>query len=168
MLRKLKTCDMKWYPCVLTACQLVLCDLEGEERTAENMDVSDGLLLQVNNGEQWCNRWKHPSDDSVSNRSTVCLHMPSYCRIFITPFVRSQVFLSCLSMHIFHKTGGFMCVITLPSMIFVCFKDRSTSPSVLRCVASTWKEGLLNRKRPFVGRCCHSCTPQSWVMLHYS
>uniref|UniRef100_A0A671YDT5 Glycerol-3-phosphate acyltransferase 1, mitochondrial n=1 Tax=Sparus aurata TaxID=8175 RepID=A0A671YDT5_SPAAU len=71
------------------------------------MEVSDGLLLQVNNGEQWCNRWKHPNEDS----------------------------------------------------------DRSTSPSVLRCVTSTWKEGLLNRKRPFVGRCCHSCTPQSWVKL---
>nr|XP_020460959.1 glycerol-3-phosphate acyltransferase 1, mitochondrial [Monopterus albus] len=71
------------------------------------MELSDSLLLQVNNGEQWCNRWKHPSDDS----------------------------------------------------------DRSTSPSVLRCVASTWKEGLLNRKRPFVGRCCHSCTPQSWEKL---
>ncbi|XP_070783315.1 glycerol-3-phosphate acyltransferase 1, mitochondrial isoform X2 [Enoplosus armatus] len=75
------------------------------------MEVSDGLLLQVNNGEQWCNRWKHPNDDSVS------------------------------------------------------FQDRSTSPSVLRCVTSTWKEGLLNRKRPFVGRCCHSCTPQSWEKL---
>ncbi|XP_026170820.1 glycerol-3-phosphate acyltransferase 1, mitochondrial [Mastacembelus armatus] len=71
------------------------------------MELSDGLLLQVNNGDQWCNRWKHPNDDS----------------------------------------------------------DRSTSPSVLRCVASTWKEGLLNRKRPFVGRCCHSCTPQSWEKL---
>uniref|UniRef100_A0A6Q2X771 Glycerol-3-phosphate acyltransferase 1, mitochondrial n=1 Tax=Esox lucius TaxID=8010 RepID=A0A6Q2X771_ESOLU len=31
--------------------------------------------------------------------------------------------------------------------------------------ASTWKEGLLNRKRPFVGRCCHSCTPQSQERL---
>ncbi|KAM9773360.1 glycerol-3-phosphate acyltransferase 1, mitochondrial isoform X2 [Syngnathus typhle] len=71
------------------------------------MELSDGLLLQVNNGEQWCNRWKRPNDDS----------------------------------------------------------DRSTSPSVLRCVATTWKEGLLNRKRPFVGRCCHSCTPQSWEKL---
>lgn len=71
------------------------------------MDLSDGLLLQVNSGEQWCNRWKHPNEDS----------------------------------------------------------DRSTSPSVLRCVTSTWKEGLLNRKRPFVGRCCHSCTPQSWERL---
>uniref|UniRef100_A0A8C6Q361 Glycerol-3-phosphate acyltransferase 1, mitochondrial n=1 Tax=Nothobranchius furzeri TaxID=105023 RepID=A0A8C6Q361_NOTFU len=72
---------------------------------AVNMELSDGLLLQVNNGEQWCNRWKHPNEDS----------------------------------------------------------DRSTSPSVLRSVARTWKEGLLNRKRPFVGRCCHSCTPQSWL-----
>ncbi|CAI5658799.1 glycerol-3-phosphate acyltransferase 1, mitochondrial [Oreochromis aureus] len=71
------------------------------------MELSDGLLLQVNNGEQWCNRWKHPNEES----------------------------------------------------------DRSTSPSVLRNVASTWKEGLLNRKRPFVGRCCHSCTPQSWERL---
>uniref|UniRef100_A0A669B7Y0 Glycerol-3-phosphate acyltransferase 1, mitochondrial n=1 Tax=Oreochromis niloticus TaxID=8128 RepID=A0A669B7Y0_ORENI len=68
------------------------------------MELSDGLLLQVNNGEQWCNRWKHPNEES---------------RI----------------------------------------------PSVLRNVASTWKEGLLNRKRPFVGRCCHSCTPQSWERL---
>uniref|UniRef100_A0A674AJH6 Glycerol-3-phosphate acyltransferase 1, mitochondrial n=1 Tax=Salmo trutta TaxID=8032 RepID=A0A674AJH6_SALTR len=46
------------------------------------------------------------------------------------------------------------------AMIMVDGKaDRSSSPSVLRCVTSTWKEGLLNRKRPFVGRCCHSCTP---------
>ncbi|KAM4526409.1 glycerol-3-phosphate acyltransferase 1, mitochondrial [Fundulus diaphanus] len=71
------------------------------------MELSDGLLLQVSNGEQWCNRWKHPNEDV----------------------------------------------------------DRSTSPSVLRSVARTWKEGLLNRKRPFVGRCCHSCTPQSWEQL---
>uniref|UniRef100_A0A8C1WLD7 Glycerol-3-phosphate acyltransferase 1, mitochondrial n=1 Tax=Cyprinus carpio TaxID=7962 RepID=A0A8C1WLD7_CYPCA len=27
------------------------------------------------------------------------------------------------------------------------------------------KEGLLNRKRPFVGRCCHSCTPLSQERL---
>ncbi|KAM4623473.1 glycerol-3-phosphate acyltransferase 1, mitochondrial isoform 1-T2 [Polymixia lowei] len=71
------------------------------------MELSDGLLLQVNNGDQGANRWKQPSDDS----------------------------------------------------------DRSCSPSVLRCVTSTWKEGLLNRKRPFVGRCCHSCTPQSQEKL---
>ena len=38
-----------------------------EERTTDNMDVSDGLLLQVNNGEQWCNRWKYPNDDLVSH-----------------------------------------------------------------------------------------------------
>uniref|UniRef100_A0A7N6AWK8 Glycerol-3-phosphate acyltransferase 1, mitochondrial n=1 Tax=Anabas testudineus TaxID=64144 RepID=A0A7N6AWK8_ANATE len=44
-------------------------------------------------------------------------------------------------------------------------RQQLTSPSVLRSVASTWKEGLLNRKRPFVGRCCHSCTPQSWEKL---
>ncbi|XP_030629098.1 glycerol-3-phosphate acyltransferase 1, mitochondrial isoform X2 [Chanos chanos] len=43
--------------------------------------------------------------------------------------------------------------------------DRSSSPSVLRSVTTTWKEGLLNRKRPFVGRCCHSCTPQSQERL---
>ncbi|KAL4613000.1 glycerol-3-phosphate acyltransferase 1, mitochondrial [Arapaima gigas] len=46
--------------------------------------------------------------------------------------------------------------------------DRSTSPSVLRSVATSWKEGLLNRKRPFVGRCCHSCTPQSQEKLFNS
>uniref|UniRef100_A0A4W6BRR8 Glycerol-3-phosphate acyltransferase 1, mitochondrial n=1 Tax=Lates calcarifer TaxID=8187 RepID=A0A4W6BRR8_LATCA len=49
--------------------------------------------------------------------------------------------------------------------LVVCDLEGDTSPSVLRCVASTWKEGLLNRKRPFVGRCCHSCTPQSWEKL---
>uniref|UniRef100_A0A8C1GB14 Glycerol-3-phosphate acyltransferase 1, mitochondrial n=1 Tax=Cyprinus carpio TaxID=7962 RepID=A0A8C1GB14_CYPCA len=42
---------------------------------------------------------------------------------------------------------------------------RSSSPSVLRSVTTTWKEGLLNRKRPFVGRCCHSCTPLSQERL---
>ncbi|XP_059892227.1 LOW QUALITY PROTEIN: glycerol-3-phosphate acyltransferase 1, mitochondrial [Gadus macrocephalus] len=71
------------------------------------MELSDGLLLQVNNGEQGGNRWKHSNEDS----------------------------------------------------------DRSCSPSVLRCVSTTWKEGLLNRKRPFVGLCCHSCTPQSQERL---
>lgn len=60
-----------WYLCVLPACQLVVCDLEGEERTGENMELSDGLLLQVNNGEQWCNRWKHPNDDSVSQQTRI-------------------------------------------------------------------------------------------------
>ncbi|XP_063073059.1 glycerol-3-phosphate acyltransferase 1, mitochondrial isoform X2 [Engraulis encrasicolus] len=39
--------------------------------------------------------------------------------------------------------------------------ERSCSPSVLSSVRSSWKEGLLSRKRPFVGRCCHACTPQS-------
>uniref|UniRef100_A0A673JFI9 Glycerol-3-phosphate acyltransferase 1, mitochondrial n=1 Tax=Sinocyclocheilus rhinocerous TaxID=307959 RepID=A0A673JFI9_9TELE len=38
-------------------------------------------------------------------------------------------------------------------------------PSVLRSVTTTGKEGLLNRKRPFVGRCCHSCTPLSQERL---
>uniref|UniRef100_A0A8C7YJR5 Glycerol-3-phosphate acyltransferase 1, mitochondrial n=1 Tax=Oryzias sinensis TaxID=183150 RepID=A0A8C7YJR5_9TELE len=71
------------------------------------MELSDGLLLQVSSGEQWCSRWKHPVEES----------------------------------------------------------DRSTSPSVLRSVASSWKDGLLNRKRPFVGRCCYSCSPQSWEQL---
>uniref|UniRef100_A0AAQ4R7N7 Glycerol-3-phosphate acyltransferase 1, mitochondrial n=1 Tax=Gasterosteus aculeatus aculeatus TaxID=481459 RepID=A0AAQ4R7N7_GASAC len=87
------------------------------------MDLSDGLLLQVNNGEQWCNRWKHPNDDSVS-RSTNC---PS----------RS------------HPTVG----------------SALHTRSHLVPATPTWKEGLLNRKRPFVGRCCHSCTPQSWEKL---
>uniref|UniRef100_A0A672LCS4 Glycerol-3-phosphate acyltransferase 1, mitochondrial n=1 Tax=Sinocyclocheilus grahami TaxID=75366 RepID=A0A672LCS4_SINGR len=44
-------------------------------------------------------------------------------------------------------------------------QDRSSSPSVLRSVTTTGKEGLLNRKRPFVGRCCHSCTPLSQERL---
>lgn len=54
------------FPLSVTAFQLVLHDLGREERTTENMDMADGLLLQVNNGEQWCNRWKYPSDDLVS------------------------------------------------------------------------------------------------------
>uniref|UniRef100_A0A8D3C2Z0 Glycerol-3-phosphate acyltransferase 1, mitochondrial n=1 Tax=Scophthalmus maximus TaxID=52904 RepID=A0A8D3C2Z0_SCOMX len=63
-------------------------------------------------------------------------------------------------------SAPFLCVMCFSSTFNdFCLKDRSTSPSVLRCVASTWKEGLLNRKRPFVGRCCHSCTPQSWERL---
>ncbi|XP_024913330.1 glycerol-3-phosphate acyltransferase 1, mitochondrial isoform X2 [Cynoglossus semilaevis] len=100
--------ESAWTDSNSLACQLVVfAQAESRERTAQDMELSDGLLLQVNNGDQWCNRWKNPNEDS----------------------------------------------------------DRSISPSVLRCVASTWKEGLLNRKRPFVGRCCHSCTPQSWEKL---
>ncbi|KAG7267874.1 hypothetical protein CRUP_003454, partial [Coryphaenoides rupestris] len=81
--------------------------LEVRHLERAEMELSDGLLLQVNNGEQGGNRWKHSNEDS----------------------------------------------------------DRSCSPSVLRCVSTTWKEGLLNRKRPFVGLCCHSCTPQSQERL---
>uniref|UniRef100_A0A9J7XJS1 Glycerol-3-phosphate acyltransferase 1, mitochondrial n=1 Tax=Cyprinus carpio carpio TaxID=630221 RepID=A0A9J7XJS1_CYPCA len=43
-----------------------------------------------------------------------------------------------------------------------------SSPSVLRSVTTTGKEGLLNRKRPFVGRCCHSCTPLSQRLFNPS
>ncbi|PWA21341.1 hypothetical protein CCH79_00003068, partial [Gambusia affinis] len=79
------------------------------KEAAAKMELSDGLLLPVSNGEQWCNHWKHPNEDP----------------------------------------------------------DRSTSPSVLRSGARMWNEGLLNRKRPFVGRCCHSCTPQSREQLFH-
>uniref|UniRef100_A0A671NM43 Glycerol-3-phosphate acyltransferase 1, mitochondrial n=1 Tax=Sinocyclocheilus anshuiensis TaxID=1608454 RepID=A0A671NM43_9TELE len=47
-------------------------------------------------------------------------------------------------------------------------QDRSSNPSVLRSVTTTGKEGLLNRKRPFVGRCCHSCTPLSQRLFNPS
>uniref|UniRef100_A0A667YJI2 Glycerol-3-phosphate acyltransferase 1, mitochondrial n=1 Tax=Myripristis murdjan TaxID=586833 RepID=A0A667YJI2_9TELE len=109
------------------------------------MELSDGLLLQVNNGEQGANRWKQPSDDSVSTRlSQTGITGRAICRNMIV----------CFSLPLF-----------FPPCVWMCDQDRSCSPSVLRCVASTWKEGLLNRKRPFVGRCCHSCTPQSQVKL---
>uniref|UniRef100_A0A2K6P332 Glycerol-3-phosphate acyltransferase 1, mitochondrial n=1 Tax=Rhinopithecus roxellana TaxID=61622 RepID=A0A2K6P332_RHIRO len=36
-------------------------------------------------------------------------------------------------------------------------------PTVFRSATLKWKESLMSRKRPFVGRCCYSCTPQSWV-----
>lgn len=71
----------------LTAFQLVLYDLGREERTSENMDMSDGLLLQVNNGEQWCNRWKYPNDDLVSRvarPSRLCDAFPLF--LFFPPF----------------------------------------------------------------------------------
>uniref|UniRef100_A0A2I2ZUD2 Glycerol-3-phosphate acyltransferase 1, mitochondrial n=1 Tax=Gorilla gorilla gorilla TaxID=9595 RepID=A0A2I2ZUD2_GORGO len=35
-------------------------------------------------------------------------------------------------------------------------------PTVFRSATLKWKESLMSRKRPFVGRCCYSCTPQSW------
>ncbi|XP_040848052.1 glycerol-3-phosphate acyltransferase 1, mitochondrial isoform X2 [Ochotona curzoniae] len=31
-----------------------------------------------------------------------------------------------------------------------------------RSATLKWKESLMSRKRPFVGRCCYVCTPQSW------
>ncbi|XP_030058597.1 glycerol-3-phosphate acyltransferase 1, mitochondrial [Microcaecilia unicolor] len=39
--------------------------------------------------------------------------------------------------------------------------DGSASAMVFRSVTLKWKETLLNRKRPFVGRCCNSCAPLS-------
>ena len=56
-------------------------DLEGEGRAAKNMELSDGLLLQVNNGEQWCNRWKHPIEESVSHWHKLVFVLLVYCRI---------------------------------------------------------------------------------------
>ncbi|XP_059981983.1 glycerol-3-phosphate acyltransferase 1, mitochondrial isoform X7 [Lagenorhynchus albirostris] len=35
-------------------------------------------------------------------------------------------------------------------------------PTVFRSATLKWKGSLMSRKRPFVGRCCYSCTPQSW------
>ncbi|XP_069467888.1 glycerol-3-phosphate acyltransferase 1, mitochondrial isoform X2 [Ambystoma mexicanum] len=39
--------------------------------------------------------------------------------------------------------------------------DRTSSPTVFRSATLQWKEALMSRKRPFVGRCCYACTPQS-------
>ncbi|KAM4636499.1 glycerol-3-phosphate acyltransferase 1, mitochondrial isoform 1-T3 [Discoglossus pictus] len=39
--------------------------------------------------------------------------------------------------------------------------ERFYSPTGFRSAALSWKETLLSRKRPFVGRCCYVCTPQS-------
>ncbi|XP_004700983.1 glycerol-3-phosphate acyltransferase 1, mitochondrial [Echinops telfairi] len=38
----------------------------------------------------------------------------------------------------------------------------SFRPTVFRSATLKWKESFMGRKRPFVGRCCYACTPQSW------
>ncbi|XP_031246559.1 glycerol-3-phosphate acyltransferase 1, mitochondrial [Mastomys coucha] len=40
--------------------------------------------------------------------------------------------------------------------------DCGFKPTFFRSATLKWKESLMSRKRPFVGRCCYSCTPQSW------
>ncbi|KFP41951.1 hypothetical protein N324_12764 [Chlamydotis macqueenii] len=37
----------------------------------------------------------------------------------------------------------------------------NSRPTLFRSATLKWKETLLSRKRPFVGRCCYVCTPQS-------
>uniref|UniRef100_A0A8B9BMV5 Glycerol-3-phosphate acyltransferase 1, mitochondrial n=1 Tax=Anser brachyrhynchus TaxID=132585 RepID=A0A8B9BMV5_9AVES len=37
----------------------------------------------------------------------------------------------------------------------------NSRPPLFRSATLKWKETLLSRKRPFVGRCCYVCTPQS-------
>ncbi|XP_018429760.1 PREDICTED: glycerol-3-phosphate acyltransferase 1, mitochondrial, partial [Nanorana parkeri] len=39
--------------------------------------------------------------------------------------------------------------------------ERMSGPAVFKSTTLKWKETLLSRKRPFVGRCCYVCTPQS-------
>ncbi|XP_069835886.1 glycerol-3-phosphate acyltransferase 1, mitochondrial [Dendropsophus ebraccatus] len=39
--------------------------------------------------------------------------------------------------------------------------ERFSSPAAFTSATLKWKETLLSRKRPFVGRCCYVCTPQS-------
>ncbi|KAM3835310.1 glycerol-3-phosphate acyltransferase 1, mitochondrial isoform 2-T3 [Vipera latastei] len=41
----------------------------------------------------------------------------------------------------------------------------NSRPTVFRSATLKWKETLLGRNRPFVGRCCYVCTPQSWDKL---
>ncbi|XP_044294586.1 glycerol-3-phosphate acyltransferase 1, mitochondrial [Varanus komodoensis] len=38
----------------------------------------------------------------------------------------------------------------------------NSRPTVFRSATLKWKENILGRNRPFVGRCCYICTPQSW------
>ncbi|XP_062988721.1 glycerol-3-phosphate acyltransferase 1, mitochondrial isoform X2 [Elgaria multicarinata webbii] len=37
----------------------------------------------------------------------------------------------------------------------------NSRPTVFRSATLKWKENILGRNRPFVGRCCYVCTPQS-------
>ncbi|XP_068111344.1 glycerol-3-phosphate acyltransferase 1, mitochondrial isoform X2 [Hyperolius riggenbachi] len=39
--------------------------------------------------------------------------------------------------------------------------ERMSGPAVFKSATLKWKESLFSRKRPFVGRCCHVCTPLS-------
>ncbi|MEE6486892.1 hypothetical protein FKM82_014725 [Ascaphus truei] len=39
--------------------------------------------------------------------------------------------------------------------------ERISSPAVFGSATLKWKESFMSRKRPFVGRCCYVCTPQS-------
>lgn len=75
----------------------MLYDLGREERTTENMDMSDGLLLQVNNGEQWCNHWKYPNDDLVSHIARLSHLCDAFTPVFdFTPFVTLLFILVCI------------------------------------------------------------------------
>lgn len=68
-----------------------------EEETARTMEASDGLLLQVNNGEQWCNRWKHPGEDLVSNRLLSPRGSSCRCCCCFYPVSCRKGFIKCLS-----------------------------------------------------------------------
>jgi len=45
---------------------------------------------------------------------------------------------------------------------FVLQGECNSRPTLFRSATLKWKE-TLSRKRPFVGRCCYVCTPQSRV-----
>ncbi|KAJ7325203.1 hypothetical protein JRQ81_018223 [Phrynocephalus forsythii] len=45
------------------------------------------------------------------------------------------------------------------------WEECNSRPTVFRSATLKWKETLLGRNRPFVGRCCYACTPQSWDKL---
>lgn len=45
------------------------------------------------------------------------------------------------------------------------WEECNSRPTVFRSATLKWKETLLGRSRPFVGRCCYACTPQSWDKL---
>lgn len=119
-----------WYPCVFsTSSPASSVWPGGRAKTAENMELSDGLLLQVNNGEQWCNRWKHPNDDSVSHRPRSTLHLLSAITGSASNTLSDHSFILPLALYMLHRTGPFfMCDVFFFNLQWFLFEGPQHQP----------------------------------------
>uniref|UniRef100_A0A6J0SNY2 Glycerol-3-phosphate acyltransferase 1, mitochondrial n=1 Tax=Pogona vitticeps TaxID=103695 RepID=A0A6J0SNY2_9SAUR len=73
--------------------------------------------------------------------------------------------LSLGTIDVSYSSSSVECTVSKCKLSSEEWEECNSRPTVFRSATLKWKETLLGRNRPFVGRCCYACTPQSWDKL---